>query len=101
MSDKKDNFESRKMLYVSLIILVFIFIYHVSMKGSDNSQFNWFLRVVTALAAAAMSMSLSGSINIGKNSDMKTFAEASPKITAAGSFAVFVIVYLFKDGIIG
>ncbi|MEY8848486.1 hypothetical protein AB9K26_06710 [Psychroserpens sp. XS_ASV72] len=97
----KDNFESRKMLYISLIILVFIFIYHITNRNNDTEQFNWFLRVVTALAAAAMSMSLSGSINIGKDSNMKTFAEASPKITAAGSFAVFVIVYLFKAGSIG
>ena len=97
----KDNFESKRMLYISLIILVIIFLYHLSMKGSDQSEFNWFLRVVTALAAAAMSMSLSGSINIGKDSNMQTFAEAAPKISAAGSFAVFVIVYLFKAGTIG
>ena len=97
----KDNFESRKMLYISLIILVFIFIYHVSNSSDNSDQFNWFLRVVTALAAAAMSMSLSGTINIGKHSNMQTFAEASPKVTAAGSFAVFIIVYLFKAGSIG
>jgi hypothetical protein len=78
------------------MIFVLIFIYFVTSNGSSKQLFEWFIRVVVSLAAAAMSMSLTGSINIGNKKEMRTFAEESPNITAAGSFAVFVVVYLFN-----
>lgn len=93
-----DATSSQKMLLISLIIFVFIFIYFAVNKCSENDLFEWFIRVVVSLAAAAMSMSLSGSINIGKKEEMKTLAEESPNVTAAGSFAVFVLVYLINPG---
>ena len=93
-----DTTSSQKMLLISLIIFVLIFIYFVVPNGSNNDLFEWFIRVIVSLAAAAMSMSLSGSINIGKKEQMKTLAEESPNITAAGSFAVFVLVYLINPG---
>jgi hypothetical protein len=95
-----DTTSSQKMLLISLIIFVFIFIYFAvnDCPNDGNDLFEWFIRVIVSLAAAAMSMSLSGSINIGKKEQMKTLAEASPNITAAGSFAVFVLVYLINPG---
>ncbi|WP_299114958.1 hypothetical protein [uncultured Winogradskyella sp.] len=89
-----DTFSSKTMLYISLAIFV-IFLIYFSTISSDSTQLNWFIRVVVSLAAGAMSMSLSGSINIGKDKEMRTLAEESPKITAAGALAVFVLVYLF------
>jgi uncharacterized membrane protein YozB (DUF420 family) len=90
-----DTTSSQKMLLISHIIFVLIFIYFAVPNGSDDDLFKWFIRVIVSLAVA-MSMSLSGSINIGKKEGMKTLAETSPNITAAASFAVFVIVYLFN-----
>ena len=97
----KDIIQSNRMLYIALIIFVFLFIYYVSHNSDGHKNFEWFLRVITSLAAGSMSMSLSGSINIGKGDDIKTLAEESPRFTAAGALAVFLIVYLFEAGSIG
>lgn len=97
----KDTIQSNKMLYISLMIFVILFIYFITDKGVNSKEFSWFIRVITALAAGAMSMSLSGSINIGSGNNIKTLAEQSPRFTAAGALAVFLIVYLFKTDSIG
>lgn len=83
-----------KMLIIALIIFVIIFIYLFNHQ-QPSQDMRWFIRVVMALAAAAMSMSLSGSIDIGTKEDKQTLAQKSPNITAAGAMAVFVLVYLF------
>ncbi|MBV1922820.1 MAG: hypothetical protein KUG68_02200 [Flavobacteriaceae bacterium] len=82
------------MLIIALIIFTILFIY--LLKGEVNEQSFWLVRVLTALSAAGISMSLSGTINIGTKENIRTLAEKEPKITAAGSLAIFVIVYLFN-----
>jgi hypothetical protein len=82
------------MLIIALIILTIIFIYLIT--NAPNDKTFWFIRVLTSLAAGAISMSLAGTINIGTKENMTTLAEQTPKITASGALAVFVIVYLFN-----
>ena len=76
----------------------------------DSTDF-WFYRVLTALAAASISISIPGMLEIRyvkENDEMKaltntegksnpaTLAEKEPTITASGAIAVFVLVYLFN-----
>ena len=88
-----DNANSVNMLVISLIIFVILFIYLIN--GTPSADMKWFIRVVMALAAGAMSMSLSGTINVGTRDKVETLAQKSPNVTAAGALAVFVLVYLF------
>ncbi|WP_299889303.1 hypothetical protein [uncultured Lacinutrix sp.] len=87
----------------------------------DNQKFIlWFFRVITALAASAVSISIPGMLKIEYNKEgqplensIKTFnadgkpidkpvsapmslAEKESTITAGGALAVFVLVYLFN-----
>lgn len=76
----------------------------------ESAEF-WFYRVLTALAAASISISIPGMLEInydpkgkgvGLMSDNEnenkpmTFAEKEPAIVATGAIAVFVLVYLFN-----
>ncbi|MBV7268468.1 hypothetical protein [Winogradskyella luteola] len=72
----------------------------------------WFYRVLTALAAASISISIPGMISLNHKPDgnqlMRTNADGSeepntmsllekePTISASGAIAVFVLVYLFN-----
>lgn len=66
----------------------------------------WFFRVITALAASAVSISIPGMLKIEYNNDgasiaqrdgsPMTLAEKEPTIIAGGALAVFVLVYLFN-----
>lgn len=72
----------------------------------------WFYRVLTALAAASISISIPGMISLNHKPDgnqlMRTNAagqsvpnamsllEKEPTISASGAIAVFVLVYLFN-----
>jgi len=82
------------MLIIALIIFTILFLY--LRTGNVQEQSFWLVRVLAALSAAAASMSLSGSINIGTKESIQTLAEKEPKITAAGALAIFVLVYLFN-----
>ena len=93
MSEPK-KFNPMMMLIVSLTIFTVLFVYLI--MNSPSREAYWLVLVLTALAAGAMSMSLSGSINIGDSKKIKTLAQKEPKITAVGALAVFVIVYLFN-----
>ena len=72
----------------------------------DYESVFWFFRVVTALAASAISISIPGMLKveynngtfIAKNSGQPpmTLTEQAPKIIAGGAMAVFVLVYLFS-----
>ncbi len=76
----------------------------------DSAEF-WFYRVLTALAAASISISIPGMLHVNYTSDGQgvnmlsdekqkpikmTLAEKEPTITASGAIAVFVLVYLFN-----
>ena len=94
MSEPK-KFNPMTMLIVSLIIFTILFVYLITDTPSEEAY--WLVRVLAALAAASMSMSLSGTIRVGGKDDaVQTMAEKEPKITAVGALAVFVIVYLFN-----
>ena len=72
----------------------------------------WVFRVLIALAAAAISISIPGMLEIrysknsdggmhlltdnNNNPDPTNLAEKEPLITASGAIAVFVMVYLFN-----
>ncbi len=70
----------------------------------------WFFRVITALAASAISISIPGmlkveytpngqsikELNQGDDDYFMTMAESKPAIVAGGAIAVFVLVYLFN-----
>ncbi|AXT19354.1 hypothetical protein D7030_12940 [Flavobacteriaceae bacterium AU392] len=78
----------------------------------ENDPHFWFYRVLTALAAASISISIPGmiSLNHKPNGDqlMRTNAngneesnnmsllEKEPTISTSGAIAVFVLVYLFN-----
>lgn len=76
----------------------------------DSANF-WFYRVLTALAASAISISIPGMLSINYHQDgaqtlsmeeeksgkkPMTLAEKEPTITASGAIAVFVLVYMFN-----
>lgn len=80
-------------------------------KIGDETVMFWFYRVLAALAAAAISISIPGMLKINydaKGGQMNlmtnanndpvpmTLAEKEPTITASGAIAVFVLVYLFN-----
>ncbi|WP_299130951.1 hypothetical protein [uncultured Winogradskyella sp.] len=73
----------------------------------ENYEFVfWFFRVVTALCASAISISIPGMLKVSYNSDgtfiqtqnkdVATLADKQPSIVAGGAIAVFVLVYLFN-----
>ncbi|RKN01554.1 hypothetical protein D7036_17615 [Aquimarina sp. BL5] len=57
------------MLLLALIILSPIFIYLNVTNGNISEQSFWFIRVLTMISASTISISLPGTINIGKESD--------------------------------
>ncbi|MDO5977588.1 hypothetical protein [Flavivirga spongiicola] len=72
----------------------------------------WFYRVLTALAAASISISIPGMISLNSRPDGNpitrlnaqgasepnpmSLLEKEPTISASGAIAVFVLVYLFN-----
>ncbi|WP_299336055.1 hypothetical protein [uncultured Psychroserpens sp.] len=73
----------------------------------DNYEFVfWFFRVITALAASAVSISIPGMLKVSYNNDGSfittqnnqhaTLVDKQPTIVAGGAIAVFVLVYLFN-----
>lgn len=83
----------------------------MSLNFKDDPHF-WFYRVLTALAAASISISIPGMISLNhkpdgnklthKNADgndephTMSLLEKEPTISASGAIAVFVLVYLFN-----
>lgn len=73
---------------------------------SDYEFVFWFFRVITALAASAISISIPGMLKVeynngaflvkNSNQPSMTLTEQAPKIVAGGAIAVFVLVYLFS-----
>jgi len=95
-------------------IIAFFLIMRVTYSMEDltfESPHFWFYRVLTALAAASISISIPGMLKVNyfvKTSDkdeaIKTYEKISdmslldkePTISASGAIAVFVLVYLFN-----
>jgi len=103
---------SPKVMFLFGIVAFAIIMIVVSQNNitMDSGEF-WFYRVLTALAAASISISIPGMIHVNYGSDgsqvetMKdekdkhipmTLAEKEPTITASGAIAIFVLVYLFN-----
>lgn len=77
-----------------------------------NDPHFWFYRVLTALAAASISISIPGMISLNHKPDgnpvtsfnaqgvsvpnTMSLLEKEPTISASGAIAVFVLVYLFN-----
>ena len=103
---------SPKLMFLFGIISFAVIMIIVSRKEltMESAEF-WFYRVLTALSAASISISIPGMLKINYNSKgeritpqadenndlvFMTFAEKEPTITATGAIAVFVLVYLFN-----
>ena len=100
-----------KLFFFGIIVFATIMIIvHKNEFDMDSAEF-WFYRVLTALAAASISISIPGMLNVNytpKGDGVKllsdendklvpmTLAEKEPAITASGAIAVFVLVYLFN-----
>lgn len=97
-------------LFGIIAFVVIMIIIHKNEVDMDSAEF-WFYRVLTALAAASISISIPGMLNVnytpkGTKLDLRTdandnpvpmtLAEKEPAITASGAIAVFVLVYLFN-----
>ena len=95
-------------------VVAFIAIMIVTHKkdlGFEDTYF-WFCRVLIALAAASISISIPGMISLNRQPDgnqlTRTNADGSqepdsmsllekePTISASGAIAIFVLVYLFN-----
>ena len=89
--------------------LVSLIVYKVPFKEGDFAL--WVFRVLAALAAAAISISIPGMLEIkyarekngmrlltdaNNEPEPTNLAEKEPAITASGAIAVFVLVYLFN-----
>lgn len=80
----------------------------IEIMGDKMTFIGWVFRLISALAASAISISLPGMLQIKftkKNdgtmaridtSEPSTLADQAPTITASGAIAVFVLVYLFN-----
>ncbi|MCK8481576.1 hypothetical protein [Psychroserpens algicola] len=98
------------MFLFGVIAFAAIMIITRKMELSFDSPNFWFYRVLTALAAASISISIPGMISINhvpqkdQNGNVQTFQAVSnmslldkePTVSASGAIAVFVLVYLFN-----
>jgi hypothetical protein len=95
---------------VFAFIIIMLTTHKMNLSFENDPHF-WFYRVLTALAAAAISISIPGMLKVDytpKGDEIKTFSDADknpvkmsllekePTISASGSIAVFVLVYLFN-----
>ena len=103
---------SPKLMFLFGIIAFVVIMIIVNQKNieKESAEF-WFYRVLTALAASSISISIPGMLKInytpkGERVDIQkgednnpifmSFLEKEPVITASGSIAVFILVYLFN-----
>lgn len=85
----------------------------IEISEEKISFIGWLFRLISALAASAVSISLPGLLEIRfnkkkdggleiihnpttKETELSTLADMEPTITASGAIAVFVLVYLFN-----
>lgn len=94
---------------ISAFLIIMYKTKDMSLSFEDDPHF-WFYRVLTALAAAAISISIPGMISVNfvpkrdENDKLLTYEKVSnmslldkePTISASGAIAVFVLVYLFN-----
>ncbi|KJD35727.1 hypothetical protein PW52_08270 [Tamlana sedimentorum] len=101
------------MFIFGVVTFIVIMIINKQLEFNNFKDPNfWFYRVLTALAAASISISIPGMISLNHdpqgneltttNSDGNKVAssmsllEKEPRISASGAIAVFVLVYLFN-----
>ncbi|WP_203258335.1 hypothetical protein [Hyunsoonleella ulvae] len=98
-------------LFGVIAFAVIMLVTHKMQLDFEDTYF-WFCRVLIALAAASISISIPGMISLNhkpdgnqlmrKNSDgtvepnTMSLLEKEPTISASGAIAVFVLVYLFN-----
>lgn len=102
---------AHKMFIFGILVfgLVSLIVYQIQFPKGDFAL--WVFRVLVALAAAAISISIPGMLEIRYSNEKNgmrlltdannepeptNLAEKEPAITASGAIAVFVLVYLFN-----
>lgn len=66
---------------------------------NSDKEFNpWLYRILGSFSASGLSVVIPGSLDVSLKTDDKftSLAQKSPKLTATGAMAVFVLVYLFN-----
>lgn len=95
------------MFLFGVVAFIAIMIITVKLNLSSTDATFWSFRVLTALAASAISISIPGMLEVnfdkdgneiqaGTSGNKMSFAEKEPTVTASGAIAVFVLVYLFN-----
>jgi len=99
------------MFLFGIIAFAVIMIITHKMKLTFDSPHFWFYRVLTALAAASISISIPGMLKVNytnKGEQVRAFTDADdnpvemtllekePTVSASGAIAVFILVYLFN-----
>jgi hypothetical protein len=98
------------MFLFGVIAFAAIMIITHKMKLTFDSANFWFYRVLTALAAASISISIPGMISISHvpqkdvNGNIQSYQSVSnmslldkePTVSASGAIAIFILVYLFN-----
>ncbi|WP_299113035.1 hypothetical protein [uncultured Winogradskyella sp.] len=85
----------RKDIIPPILLFIVSFVIILWLSSSDNEFNPWLYRILGAFAASGLSVVIPGSLNVGAN-NFKSLAQESPKLTATGAMAVFVLVYLFN-----
>ncbi|MEQ6123941.1 hypothetical protein AAON49_07070 [Pseudotenacibaculum sp. MALMAid0570] len=91
-----------KISIAGMILFILVMCISKFLDIDMEDDFFWFLRILTALSAAAISTSIPGELKVETFEDksgkriVKNFADKFPKITASGAIAVFVLVYLLE-----
>ena len=85
------------LMTIGVVALIVCFFYLDSFEESRVfEELKGIIRIVVALATAAVSIAFPGLLVLGKNPETKANRALSPEISASGALAVFVIVYLFN-----
>ena len=87
--------DMKKDIIPPILLFVVSFAIILWLPSKDDSFNPWLYRILGSFAASGLSVVIPGSINVGTNS-YKSLAQESPKLTATGAMAVFVLVYLFN-----
>ena len=75
------------------MIVLFLCFRYLKAQGNEFKELKGIIRVVVALAAAGVSISLPGFVDV---ETQKTSSQTMwPRIKAGGALAIFVLVYLF------
>lgn len=80
---------------IGFLVLTSCFGY-LKYHGKEFTELTGLIRVIVALASAAVSIALPGFINLDTQRENSATDTVWPKIKAGGALAIFVLVYLFN-----